>query len=407
MGHSQQTTKYTEKLVLKKNNIFRVVYAQYKKTKMSVMQQEFNKEGFMIRNLTFNYCGGWLFNDPHDKCRWYNRNTEKYEEEFGKDRWWKVLTCGIYGTTNQSFDEIESIILKSSYKGFIYTLKAYRKHYETNYSISTIFLLLDLWNKDSRVEYLMKLGQLDLALKSAYLFRLTEKKQNELISIIKKHKDKKFVSYEEVKATGKGIENYNLYHDCKGNIDIYNYLLKQNEEIGLYRDYVSMAKDNGHDLTQDYWKYPSNLRERHNQMLDQKENIRFAKEKDTCDKILKIATKLAKKLNTKINGYDIVVASSIDDIREQAKVLSQCLITCSYYKKYADKECILVFIKKGNERLATAEISYNKEKPLGQFYADEKDRNNCLPNNDIKSALDSWLSNIYAKTNLRHLQYSK
>ena len=79
----------------------------------------------------------------------------------------------------------------------------------------------------------------------------------------------------------------------------------------------------------------------------------------------------------------------MEDIIYQADFLHQCLITAKYYEKMAKKNCILVFIKKDDEPIATAEL--NKEDKVVQFYGNELDRSNCKPNEEIKNIFDNWL----------------
>lgn len=405
MAHSQTTTSYTERLVLRNGNIYRVVNAHYKKTNMEVLYQIGGKKDYHVRNLSENYVCGWLFNDPNDKFSWYDRKTDTHHDRYEIDNWWKWHgSCSVCGVNTQTLDEIETIILKSKHKEFVYTFRAYRQYYDNNYRTWEVFDLLNAWLEDHRVEYLMKLGQYRLAIKHKAIFRLGKEKQAQVIKTLKDNVGKHFVNYNELLASAKGIENYYLYKTCNNNTELYKYLLKQNVEKSVYDNYLYMAKENGHNIDDPYWKYPSHLRERHNQMMREQNNIKLAKEKKIVEKISEIGTKLAKKLNKQINGYDIAVASSIDDIQEQAETLSQCLMRCDYYKEYANKKCILLFIKKGNERLATAEIFYNKKSPLGQFYADEQDRNNCIPNTELKDTLNTWLSSVYAKQNMALLR---
>ena len=77
----------------------------------------------------------------------------------------------------------------------------------------------------------------------------------------------------------------------------------------------------------------------------------------------------------------------------QAKILSQCLITAKYDKKFANGEIILVFIKKDEVPIATMEVVGKKIK---QFYADEGNKENCRPTPEIKALGEQWLENYKA-----------
>jgi len=425
MAHSMQTTTYTEKLTLEKGEIYRVVTAQYKSNKpLIVLRQKLNTKRPMIRNLECLAIGGWVYIDPNDKgFRWYSNNDG---DRYGVDKWWEcACNCSLGGISTQTYMDLEALILKSKYKDFIYTLKALEKDYPVddyrNINLHYIFSILGMWSKYPQVEYLVKLGYYGLAL-SKTLLSMNKKKQKEYIKCLiekepKSYGEKKYLKLAELTCLVKGIDDYDFYIECHQCESAYHYLKKTGNSVDLYFDYKSMCKELGKDLTDDYWLCPKDLRARHDLVMEQVEAKREAdrlieeeqrlvarlkeieKEKNIPNRITKVAKKLGV-LNTSINGYEISVASSLEDIKEQAKTLNQCLITCNYYKKYAEKECVLVFIKKGDERLATAEVFYNKTKPLGQFYGDERDRDNCLPNEEIKGAFNTWLNNVYLTSNL-------
>lgn len=57
-----------------------------------------------------------------------------------------------------------------------------------------------------------------------------------------------------------------------------------------------------------------------------------------------------------------------------------------------NKKLILVFIKKDNQPVATAELFYNKK--VGQFYGNETNRENCKPNDEVKKVFYEWLENV-------------
>jgi len=95
------------------------------------------------------------------------------------------------------------------------------------------------------------------------------------------------------------------------------------------------------------------------------------------------------KLKAKIGGYDVFVPETIDEIERQADALNQCLIYCDYVQKVIDKKCVLVFVQKDGVPVATAELlSRNR---IGQFYADEADRDDCLPPEDVVNAVKEWI----------------
>lgn len=90
-----------------------------------------------------------------------------------------------------------------------------------------------------------------------------------------------------------------------------------------------------------------------------------------------------------IDGYSVYVPDSVNEIAEQASKLHQCLVQCDYIQQVIDGHCLLVFIRKNGEPVATAEILSGDR--IGQFYADELDRNNCLPTEEVRKVFNRWL----------------
>lgn len=48
-----------------------------------------------------------------------------------------------------------------------------------------------------------------------------------------------------------------------------------------------------------------------------------------------------------------------------------------------------MFIRKEGEPIATVQLF--KDDSIGQFYTNELDRNNCLPDDNLKNVFDKWL----------------
>ncbi len=382
MGHR---AIFKDRLVCKNGNIYRVIRAYWKKEKLDVACFDL-KGNIYTRNLDFSYCGGWLYISPKDtKHSYYYHSNEPY----GIEKWRKcyLKTCNIFCYEHATNEETEQVILNSNYKDFIYS---YRALANKNPLSALEFLKLFIVNK--KVEFLIKDKLYTLCTKK--FLTMKESKQKELIAIAREHRN---------------IQTFTDLLSYAKNPKLYDYLCKeQHETIEFYRDYLKLCKMLNKDITDNYWKYPKSLRDKHNELIKQKnEQIRVErelarleeerKESELMKKIERVAKKFAE-LSYEIGDYQVAVASSLEDIKEQADTLSQCLITNGYHKKYADKEELLVFIKKGEERIATAEIFFDKARPLGQFYGNEIDRDNCIPNEEIKGVLDSWLNTKYLQS---------
>ena len=128
------------------------------------------------------------------------------------------------------------------------------------------------------------------------------------------------------------------------------------------------------------------------------EAMKKLEEKERMKKIadsIKQKEKYSKKHTLNVDDLVFYFPYDLEDIKNQAKVLNQCLISCDYHIKYANKEKILVFIKKNNKPYATAEISQNKH--IKQFYLNEKDRCKCNPSETLYDKLNMFLGTLPKK----------
>lgn len=162
--------------------------------------------------------------------------------------------------------------------------------------------------------------------------------------------------------------------------------------IRLYKDYIEMLNQTEHDIQSEYWRHPKDLYGKHDELVAElnrkKEAEKLALEK-TRGRNLNAIQKRFEKYNLEIAGFRIFVTTDYQIWKNQAKGLHQCIVANGYYDKVADGLKILVFIQKDNRPVATAEVFPNKT--VGQFYADELDRDNCLPTKEVKSAFNKWM----------------
>lgn len=74
----------------------------------------------------------------------------------------------------------------------------------------------------------------------------------------------------------------------------------------------------------------------------------------------------------------------------EEKLSPQVLAVKKYLDDLSEKdECVLVFVQKNGEPIATAELK--KGNKIGQFYANELDRDNCLPTDEVRAVMNKWL----------------
>ena len=102
----------------------------------------------------------------------------------------------------------------------------------------------------------------------------------------------------------------------------------------------------------------------------------------------------------KIGCYKIFIPNDMRICEKQAEVLNQCILRCSYVEDMAKRKTILIFMTLDDGTpIATCQI--DKTKTIKQFYANEKDRDNCLPTKTMKQAMTRYIngldmSNLYA-----------
>lgn len=385
----------------RKNKLCRNIYVSYKNSPMHhIFKQYSGEKTKYIRYIYFSHCSGWSFYPIGHKVKsyYYGYNIQEKENFFTTE-----MNCSIEGNSSQTKEQLIELFTNTHYQDFKYTLRAFLENQE-DVRLNQVFDLFNQYTKDKKIEFLVKKDLNELAFNSAFL-RLTQNKQKQITKLAEKNPK---ATYHDLLIMAK----YNCLLELvpfKGDQKLCDLLKEQDEQLWYYKDYIKLVKECNHNVNEDYWKYPKNLRERHLQLNQEWANIcqvrrelerieRQEKEKTrmaTISSKIKSVSKKLSVLNQELNGYSICVATDLEDIKAQAETLSQCLISCNYYEKHANKDCILVFIKKGDERLATAQVFYKKENALGQFYGDEKDRHNCLPNQEIKDVFNQWLKNTF------------
>jgi hypothetical protein len=157
-----------------------------------------------------------------------------------------------------------------------------------------------------------------------------------------------------------------------------------------------------HNCKDIYWRYPSDISAFHDRLVEEeriKEEARRLAEKKAEAKRMrekalafKRIVKKFEEVNGTVDGYSIFVTSDYEEWERQAKALHQCICACGYYQGTADGNYTIVFIQKDGEPVATAQVYPSGE--IGQFYANEIDRANCTPSEEVKTAFYKWLESV-------------
>ena len=367
------------------------------------------------RNLYLSCYGGYSITYPGAYARsdYGDRRGEYYtEEEWGE--------CNIYHVgweqrvTDHSGD-IHQILKK--YPDFVYTLKKWRgERYYITCNLPKIFAALQVWKEHPEAEYLFALHCDNIAFSKSF-WKLSEKKRREISKWILQNKEnaagytlRQVQNIIKYKMT---MDEFNDYEAFKSScytaamgVPVYRYFKRKgyagHSMWATYCDYRKMAKSAGHNIRQEYWSFPSDLNKAHAKVLREcnaiaearkiAEKKRLAAIEKNMFENLKKACEVLQSFGGVYGGYEIIFTDNMQEWEKQAKALHQCIVQCSYYKKMANQEEILVFIQKDGVPVATAEL-FAKNR-IGQFYADEYSGTpeGSKPSKEVQNIFTTWLS---------------
>lgn len=384
---------FTDRLEIVNGELCRIVTAEAKKTyNVLDVYREFESGKTECRNLYYSMYG-YRVGFPGEVNSYYKKNCCTFNQKLDE-----------YGDCNKikafySFPigEKEKGLIISKYPDFKYVLNKYSD------TIENTMLALDIWKAHKEVEYILASGYVKVALSNAF-WKLSENKQKEISMFIRKNPAKKSLRLSDIQniikynLSDNEFESYKTWclHYGKCGYEVYKYLVKHDKAdyqgLSLYRDYMALLKQTLHDRKEDYWRFPKNLQKKHDELREEVARIEELKRLETLrakqEKYLKAVEKYLS-MNYDIDGYTVFVPDSVEEIDRQAKELHQCLVSCDYISRVIKGECVLVFVQKNGEPIATAELK--KGNKIGQFYANELDRDNCLPTDEVREVMNKWL----------------
>lgn len=179
--------------------------------------------------------------------------------------------------------------------------------------------------------------------------------------------------------------------------------------IGYHKDYLELCKTLGVDVSHKSVKFPANVREAHNRLMRQqqekleiermermiKQTEKVREEYEKLKKKYDAACKRLAKLDGYTNGiYEIHLPRSYDEYITEGASLNICVATNGYYRKHAERECEIFFIR----RCAEPERPFfcMELTPTGGIWQ-LRGYSNCAAPDDIKEfSLD--FSTLYRKT---------
>jgi len=374
--------------------VCRIIKAKYKDKELDVYYEDFETGKNYYRNLEYSYLSGYLVTFPGEKVR-YSYSSETYIQKLSD---WQEAHFSMNITKKYNRNESDFLLLAEGYPKYKFILNKLMELSKTYYvSLDDIFGCMRLYDVYPEMEYLI-CHEFFYLIGNVSIYRYTKKNKKLFMNYLLKHR-KYFAQCNDltVREIFKCAKN-NInpeYHKFFKNYpeDICKYLLKNDRwKLGenYYNDYKEMAIEMGHDMNDPYWKFPNNLEEAHNKVMNEKSQFEINKQKEKEEQMIKVVKSLQKN-NKTINGYNIFIANSTEQFIKASNVLNQCLMRAHYIDRVIKQESIIVMIWNNDTPIATAEIDYNKQ--VRQFYGDEKDHTNCKPTEEIQKIFYSWLEN--------------
>lgn len=176
----------------------------------------------------------------------------------------------------------------------------------------------------------------------------------------------------------------------------------EDEVLRHYDDYLNIREELGYDMTNEVYTYPKNLKEKHDQMVEER---RAKRDKEHADKmkvmyqgIEERFEKLDKRYSWKEGEYCIRPAHDAKEIVEEGRTLHHCVGGNNYLNKHSKGETAILFLRRAetpDEPYYTIEIRDNE---ILQWYG----YNDKKPEQEIiGSWLDAYVEHLKSEKNMR------
>ena len=203
-------------------------------------------------------------------------------------------------------------------------------------------------------------------------WQLEQKVERDILPILQHMTVHKFIRYIEsqfgflrLRRTSHGTLRY------KGMQDL----------VSEYRDYLDMCRKMGYDMKNSFVLNPKDLQKSHD-----KAARRFKQRKDALVKrdFIAIYQQLSGQLDFEKDGMKIVYPATPDDVVKEGHALHHCV--GSYTERVAEKECIILFLRKCSEE----EKSFYTVEVRNQKAVQVRGKGNCAMTPEVKSFIAAW-----------------
>lgn len=343
------------------------------------------------RNIYSRSIAGWLFAAPGDRFEYGSGHVcvEPWCQDAPKDDF-----CFDYLTAD------EEAVVAEAHPEFRWCL---RKAVAADFNGAEVFALLRAFREAPAVELLVGAGLKLLSLSRGFR-RLSRPLQRRVVAWCEANGDYSLECalgcLKHCCAPSEWLEWRSIRNSMEFGFDSFEYCIKRKVPVLQYKEYFGAAESVGKDLSDPYWRFPSDFRARRRTVERIVANRKAAETKAKQKALRKIAERFE---GVNVGSIAVWVPSSYAEIQCQARVLHQCLIDMDYPSHVAEGECVLVFMADDQGRpLATAElIPAGKGYEVGQFYGDES-KDDYLAGEDEKAALKAW-----AKANKVKLKFGR
>lgn len=392
---------YEDVITVEDGLLFRTVIAHWAATRRrdvgchAVYRIDENGKEYCRALMCSMYCGYYIDEGDLKKRKWYDVYSSLDHFKFG------------HYDQLRSFGKTDAERICSIHPDFKYVIRK-----ASEMSVAKMFNILIAWKKNHNVELLVGANLDYLALNKSFA-KLTKPKQKAVLNFIRVTPGANGWSLAKInfvmnrKGTPEDFDAWQKFRPLSKVVD-YKWFKKygpNRDKFILYSDYIRMAEYCGHDMKEDYWKYPKSIKKAHDKAMKQyrlvieaeeiaakKARAKEAREKERNFK--KFAGAFSKSVS-KACGLVAYIPQTFGKVSDHAKALHQCLTYADYTGKMAKRDCLLVFVADvAGHSVATAEIAPNGK--IVQFYADE-DREEVeqrKPTAEAQIVVDKWLKDF-------------
>lgn len=392
---------YEDVITVEDGLLFRTVIAHWAATRRrdggcyAVYRIDENGKEYCRALMCSMYCGYYIDEYDLKKRKWYDVCSSL--DHFKSGHYEQL----------RSFNETDAERICRIYPDFKYVIQK-----AGEMPVAKMFNILIAWKKNHNVELLVGANLDYLALNKSFA-KLTKPKQKAVLNFIRATPGADGWSLAKInfvmnkKGTPQDFDAWQKFRPLSKVVD-YKWFKKygpNRDKFILYSDYTRMAEYCGHDMKEDYWKYPKSIKKAHDKAMKQYKLVIEAEE--IAAKKARAKEARAKERNFKkfagafsksvsmACGLVAYIPQTFGKVSDHAKALHQCLTYADYTGKMAKRDCLLVFVSDvAGHSVATAEIAPNGK--IVQFYADEdrEKTEDTKPTAEAQTVLAKWIKDF-------------